>query len=237
MKNASSSNQRPLIIIMAKVPVYGTVKTRLAPMLSPAQAAQIAAAFLEDTLEKSMSVASDVMLAYAPPGGEKRLHALLAPGLHPSSLLWLAQRGNDLGTRLELAAAHGFAAGFAPLLIIGADSPTLPRTVLKSAIQELSNKTSDLVLGPAEDGGFYLLGLRAMQRNLYRNVTWSTPDVQAQVKANAESLNLRMTILAEWHDVDTPDDLQKLNRTLLQNKNAAPRTAAWLRVHQFLFVP
>jgi rSAM/selenodomain-associated transferase 1 len=228
---------RPLIIIMAKAPAPGAVKTRLSPLLSPTQAAQVSLAFLEDTLEKCVTATRDVMLAYAPSDGDKTLREILAPALQPPSNLWFAQRGDDLSARLESVAAHGFALGFSPLIIIGADSPTLPHSILQSAIQTLADKSCDLVLGPTEDGGFYLLGLNAMQRNLYRNVAWSTPGVLAHVQTNAEKINLRVGLLQRWHDVDTPDDLRKLNRTLLQNPNAAPRTAAWLQANQTLFVP
>lgn len=227
---------RPLIIVMAKVPAAGAVKTRLAPLLSPTQAAQLASVFLKDTLEKAADVTRDVMLAFTPSAGEAALRELLSTSPRRPSL-WITQHGDDLGARLESVAARGFASGFAPLIIIGTDSPTLPPSYLENSIQMLQSETCDLVLGPAKDGGFYLLGMNTSPHGLYQNVLWSTPSVLAQVRANAEHLKLRVASLALWQDVDTPDDLRKLHQSLSRNPAAAPQTHRWLQENRSLFPP
>ncbi len=237
-ENCVSSDTRVLITVMAKVPAPGAVKTRLAPLLSATQSAQIAAAFLEDTLQNCQRITPNILLAYAPRAGEKQLREILSAPLRSLENLWLAQEGENLGARLEYVAARGFELGFSPVIIIGADSPTLPPHFLQNAINELATENCDIVLGPTNDGGFYLLGMNTMQRNLYRNVAWSTPSVLKQVGANAENLNLSVRFLDVWRDVDTPEDLRMLHSDLQKNGSArdyAPRTTAWLQEYSFLF--
>ena len=119
---------RPAIIVMVKAPGAGFVKTRLTPPLSGAEAAALAERFAQDTVKSASSVASEVIIAYAPSEGRDRLEAFLRGELH-----WLEQRGEDLGARLEEIASRAFGTGFGPLALIGADSPTLPPIFMAAA--------------------------------------------------------------------------------------------------------
>ena len=141
---------RPACIVMVKAPRAGAVKTRLTPPLTGAQAASLAACFAQDTVAGVRRVVPDVIVAYAPAGGRERLEALLFP---EDGLLWVEQRGEELGARIEAAAAYARGLGHGPVVIVGADSPTLPPSFVRSAVASLAAGETDIALGPTEDGG------------------------------------------------------------------------------------
>ncbi len=199
---------RPVIIVMVKAPVPGTVKTRLVPPLTADSAAALAAALVQDAVRSARQIA-EVLIAYAPDGGN-----LLLEGLLPGDLHWTAQQGGDLGERMEAAMTDAAASGFSPLVVIGTDSPTLPPAYIAEAIQTLQRNSADIVLGPAEDGGYYLVGVQRPQPGLFDRVAWSTEAALSQTAANAARLSLRCHLLPPWHDVDTGEDLARLRREL-----------------------
>jgi len=217
---------RPIVIVMVKAPVPGTVKTRLVPSLTADSAAALAAAFVQDAVRNARQIA-DVLIAYSPAEGNLLLESLLPDGLH-----WTAQRGNNLGERMGAAMADAAASGFSPLVVIGTDSPTLPPEHITEAIQTLQAGIADVVLGPAEDGGYYLVGARQPQPGLFSSVAWSTEAALTQTAANAARLNLRCHLLPAWHDVDTVEDLARLRRESEEDTAACarvPATAAWMQ--------
>lgn len=224
---------RPACIVMVKAPRAGAVKTRLVPPLSGAQAAAVAACFARDVVEGLRRLVPDLIVAYAPPGGRAPLEALLPQG----GLLWLEQRGADLGARLEAATAHAFALGFGPVVVTGTDSPTLPAAFVGRAVAALAAAQSEVVLGPTEDGGYYLVGLRQPAAGLFQNVAWSTPQAFRQTAANAARLDLRALELPAWYDVDTFPDLLRLRDEIFSVEDArarAPATHRWLLAHDSL---
>jgi rSAM/selenodomain-associated transferase 1 len=221
---------RPVCILMVKAPRAGEVKTRLVPPLSAAEAAALAACFARDTLACVGSVVPEVIVAYAPSDGRAQLEALF----QADDLLWLEQRGEGLGARIKSAAAHAFTLGHSPVVIIGADSPTLPPSFVARAVGSLSAGESDVALGPTEDGGYYLVGLRRPAGGLFRNVSWSTPLAYRQTADNAASAGLRTLELPRWYDVDTPADLLRLRDEISADEGArlrAPATHHWLLTH------
>jgi uncharacterized protein len=221
---------RPVCIVMVKAPRAGAVKTRLAPPLSAAEAAALAGCFARDTLACVSSVVRQVIVAYAPADGRAALEALLPAG----NLLWLEQRGAGLGERLESAAAHAAALGHGPVIIVGADSPTLPPSFVERAVGALDAGEADVALGPTEDGGYYLVGLRREAGGLFRDVAWSTPLAYRQTADNAARAGLRTLELPRWYDVDTPADLLRLRDELFNDEGArarAPHTYRWLLSH------
>lgn len=224
---------RPACIVMVKAPRDGAVKTRLVPPLSGAQAAALAACFARDVVAGLRRAAPDVIVAYAPSDGRAALETLL-----PSDgLAWLEQRGDDLGSRLAAATAEAFARGFGPVVVFGTDSPTLPGLFVERAFALLKAGESDVVLGPTDDGGYYLVGLRRPAGGLFRNVAWSTPRALRQTADNAARLNLRAAELPPWYDVDTFPDLLRLRDELLARGEAggrAPATRQWLLAHAAL---
>jgi rSAM/selenodomain-associated transferase 1 len=219
---------RRAIIIMAKAPRAGEAKTRLAPPLTPDEAAALAACFFADAVSLARRVTREVVVAYAPADARARLEELA----HGAVALWLEQEGADLGARLSSVVARAAALDFGPLVLIGADSPTLPPPVLTSALDALAQGHADAALGPAEDGGFYAVGLRAPAPGLFDHVEWSTPRAYAQTARNAARLGLRLLELPRWYDVDTPADLLRLRAEFAADEHArrrAPATYEWLR--------
>lgn len=220
---------RPVVIVMVKVPRAGFVKTRLSPPMSEADAAKLAERFVQDVINNARRVVSELIVAYAPADGRETLQALL-----PRGLLWLEQEGEDLGERLAAAIARAFERGFGPVIVLGADSPTLPESFIEMASAALSGDEADVALGPTADGGYYLLGLRAPARNLFRDVRWSTPRAFQDTAANAQRAGLRLLRLLTWRDVDTFQDLLQLRDELLSTEAArrrAPNTHRWLLAH------
>ena len=221
---------RPVCIVMVKAPRAGAVKTRLVPPLTGAQAATLATCFAADTLACVRRVVSEVIMAYAPADGRAPLEALLPHG----DLVWLEQQGEDLGERLETAAGHAFAHGYGPVIVAGADSPTLPASFVERAVASLGAGDSDVVLGPTDDGGYYLVGLRRPSSGLFQNVAWSTPHAYRQTFDNAARLNLRTLELPRWYDVDTFKDLLRLRDEIFmdeESRQRAPSTNGWLLAH------
>lgn len=211
------SARDPTICVLAKAPVPGMVKTRLAATIGPAAAAALAQAFLADTLELAAGVRhARVVLALA---GE------LAGPLPPGVERWPQGEG-DLGERLERCLARALKDSPAAVAI-GTDSPGLPPEQIAAALAELERMPA--VLGPAEDGGFYLLGLRRCPPGLLAGLPWSREDTAARTEARLRSCGLEVAKLKAWFDVDTPADLERLQRLLVLEPARAPHTAAALR--------
>lgn len=223
---------RPAVVLMIKAPLAGLVKTRLVPPLSAAEAAALAGCFARDAVGCARSAGGEVVIAYAPQGGRATLGPLL-----PSVSRWVEQRGEDLGARLEAVAGEVFGSGFGPVVIVGADSPTLPPAYVARAASALAEGEADIALGPTEDGGYYLVALRAPAPGVFRNVEWSTPRAYEQTARNASSRGLRLLELQPWYDVDTPADLARLRAELLADEAArlrAPATYRWVKESHFL---
>lgn len=221
---------RPVCIVMVKAPRAGEVKTRLVPPLTAAQAADLAACLAADTVAGALRAIGAVIVAYSPAGGREELGSLLP---FPS-LNWIEQKGENLGQRLEVAVSEALAAGHGPVIVIGTDSPTIPPLLLESSLAELENGEADIVLGPTDDGGYYLIGFQKAQPGLLQDVAWSTPLAFQQTAANAKRRDLRVHELERWYDVDTSADLLRLQEEILSNEAArlrAPSTARWLQAH------
>ena len=182
------------------------------------QAAQLYECLLLDTLELARAVPRvERMVAYAP-RDEQAYFAQLAPGLE-----LIPQIGEDLGERLDNALTHCFEHGYAWAVIMDSDSPTLPSAYLSRAFDELED--ADVVLGPCEDGGYYLIGLTRPQPRLLREVQMSTPHVARDTLALAEAEGLRVALLPSWYDVDTREELERLRGELRGATNGlAPHT-------------
>jgi len=227
----------PAIIVMAKAPRPGEAKTRLTPPLTSEAAASLAACLFADTVALALGVGAAVVVAYAPADGRAPLEESLfaASGEEsPGRVLWIEQRGEGLGERLDGVVARASSRGFGPLLLVGADSPTLPPAFLAAALEGLGRGRADVALGAAEDGGYYAVGVRRPVQGLFDSVEWSTPRAYAQTARNALRLNLRLSELPPWYDVDAPADLARLRAELDADEAArgrAPATSAWLRSH------
>ncbi len=194
----------PVLVMMARRPEVGRVKTRLCPPLTPEQAVMLYTAFLHDLVELLRRIpAVHPLIAYTPDTASDYF-AALAPDIARRP-----QRGIDLSARLATITTDLFDEGAPAIVIIGSDSPTLPRAYIEEAFAALTNG-ADLVLGPADDGGYYLVGLRRPIPTLFTNVVMSTPTVLHDTLVIAAQLGLRTTLLAPWYDVDTFADLERL---------------------------
>ena len=219
----SSTSDRPApesrLIVMAKYPVPGRVKTRLARALGPKAASDLFRAFILDLADRLRALPYDVTWAYWPPAAP---FDALVPGArcHP-------QRGRDLGARMVVALAAAFADGGGPVLVVGADAPHVPAASLAEAARSL-RAGKELVLGPAADGGYYLIGLRRPMPSLFTEVPWGTGDVLAATRTRARALGLRTHLLPPSFDVDEVEDLRRLRAVIARGEADLPRTAAIL---------
>ncbi len=208
---------RCAIAVMAKAPQAGRSKTRLVPPLDPAQAATLSAAFLRDITENIAAAARlapiDGYIAYAPAGLEALFDGHLADGTR----LVLADGSPPMppgvtgfGCCLLHAIDTLLEAGYGAACVLNSDSPTLPTAVLVEAARRLAAPGDRAVFGPAEDGGYYLLGLKASHAALFTDIDWSTERVAAQTLARAASAGLDMVSLPTWYDVDDAGALTRL---------------------------
>jgi rSAM/selenodomain-associated transferase 1 len=207
-----------VVAIMAKEPRAGEAKTRLCPPLSHAEAAELYRRFLLDKIEQVRALdAARPAIAYTP-ADASAFFAEVAP-----DFTLVPQRGADLGDRLANSLGELLRRGHRGALAIDSDTPTLPLEFLRQAIDLVTRPEIDVVLGPTEDGGYYLIGLRAVHRQLFEAMAWSTSGVLAETVRRAEACGLRVACLPSWYDVDTPDDLARLRSALAAAPDGAPR--------------
>jgi len=209
-----------MLLVVAKRPVAGQTKTRLCPPLTGEAAAALYACFLHDTLDVMRQV-PDVGrgIVYLPEAAGDYFSAL-APDMQLS-----LQQGTDLGERLDHLLTAALEAGACQAVVMDSDSPTLPADYLVQAFDALSGP-NDVVLGPCEDGGYYLIGLKRPQPRLLRDVQMSTPYVVRDTLALAEQLDLQVALLPSWYDVDTVAELDRLRAEL---RDAPTHTARHTR--------
>lgn len=197
--------------IFVKNPVPGEVKTRLAPPLSPVEACELYRAFLADLfvrLAKLKKVSSIVF--YTGSDGEA------LKGLLPARAPLVRQDGESLGDRLVNAFRDLVDTAGTPACVIGSDSPDLPLAYIKRAFIKLKHK--DVVLGPTLDGGYYLVGLKKLEPELFREIAWGGPDVLRDTLRQVEKLRLSCGVLPPWYDVDGTESLSLLETMLLARK-------------------
>lgn len=185
--------------VFAKQPILGQVKTRLAAATSPAWAQRVAQALLEDTLERVCQVQAWRTLVYAPSSAA----AFFEP-LAQGRCDLMPQGDGDLGQRLQQFFTHARRQGFARIIAVGADSPTLPIAWIEQAFEQL--EASDVVIGPALDGGYYLIGAGTKEFSVFDGIPWSTARVLETTIERVEQASARLALLPPWYDVDTADD-------------------------------
>jgi hypothetical protein len=205
------------IAVMAKASAPGRAKTRLVPPLSYDEAAALNTAFLQDVTDNMLlaahcaapSASIAAYAAYGPPGSEDffRRNFSDAIGLLPA---WLPNFGDCLYHTI----GEIFARGHAAAVVLNADSPTLPTALLNEAVEVLAQPGDRAVLGPSDDGGYYLLGLKAAHRRMFDDIAWSTERVAEQTLERAREIKLDVHLLPEWYDVDDIDCLRRLHGEL-----------------------
>ncbi len=205
------------LVLFAKAPRLGAVKTRLHAVLSQERVRRLYVAFLNDTLAMARRVrrVKRRIIAFTPADGERLLRHSI--GRDARGFEFVPQHGHDLGERMRRAFETSFAAGASKTVIIGTDSPTLPARLIEQAFVALAR--NDLVLGPSMDGGYYLIGLRVpgsgfRVENLVQGVEWSTERVLERTVRAARRTKLRTCLLDPWYDVDDAASLKFLRTHL-----------------------
>jgi uncharacterized protein len=209
----ADDSRRQVLGLFAKWPKPGAVKTRLGAGPSPDWGARVARAFLLDALARASAVAARRVLAFTPADARADFAALA-----PSGFELTAQPDGDLGQRMSGFLTAQLQAGAEAVVLIGTDSPTLPIAYIEQAFAEL--RSADVVLGPALDGGYYLVGCGRRLPPIFEGVTWSTNHVLADTVARLSDPSWRLALLPPWYDVDTPEDWE-----LLRGHVAAMRRA------------
>jgi uncharacterized protein len=223
------------IAVMAKASVPGRAKTRLVPPLTFEEAAELNTAFLKDVVENIASAAEDSPIrgyaAFGPPESSAFFKSTLPPTIGLIDA-WYP----NFGDCLFAAIARLLDDGHQSAIVLNCDSPNLPTALLVTAAQYLSRAGDRVVLGPARDGGYYLLGLKTPHRRLFEDVAWSTQYVAAQTLERAAELGLEVHILPDWYDVDDAASLRQLHDDLEHEPRvgAGPRTHAATHSRQLL---
>jgi rSAM/selenodomain-associated transferase 1 len=194
----------PALVVMAKAPAVGRTKTRLCPPLTPARAAQLYEALLRDSIHLAAGLeGTQLAIALTPPEATQLFERWSPPGT-----LLLPVSGANIGECLDRVLGSLLDAGHSSAMALNSDGPTLPPAHLRQALSLLDQ--ADVVLGPGEDGGYYLIGMRAHHPRLFYEIDWSTERVLPQTLARADSLGLSVALLPPWYDVDTARDLDRL---------------------------
>ena len=197
------------LAVMTKAPRAGKVKTRLTPPLTPEEAAALNICFLRDTTAAISEAAANGLArgiaVYTPVGAEEAYAEIL-----PEEFELVPQRGDAFGERLAFATEDLLSLGFKSACLIDSDSPTVPPRAYAGAAEILSEPDDTVVLGPSDDGGYYLIGLKKLHQSLFEEIDWSTERVLDQTIDCARRLGLKVHLLPAWYDVDDRATLSRL---------------------------
>jgi rSAM/selenodomain-associated transferase 1 len=215
--------------VMTKAPRAGRVKTRLQPPLTPEEAAQLNICFLRDTAAaiKSACRADAVGIGVYTPTGSEAAYIDILPG----EFHLIPQRGEDFGERLAFAVEDLFRCGFGSVCLIDSDSPTVSSEIYAQAVASLARSGDRAILGPSDDGGYYLIGLKQNHRELFDGIDWSTKRVLNQTIERAKQFGIEVELLPNGYDVDDCASLNRLCADLLNDRVAAdfaPHTRRFL---------
>ncbi len=215
--------QREVILVFARAPVAGQVKTRLTPNLDAGWIVDLYKCFVMDTLNTLSQAGLPVRLCYDPPDSGGIMRDWLGNGITCQ-----AQDGKDLGEKMANAFASAFASGIDRAILVGTDTPDLPATIFTNAFSALADH--DAVIGPALDGGYYLISFRSdtFRPSIFKDIAWSTASVYANTLARLTECHALVHRLPTWRDIDSLADLGALALSLARGDTFAPVTAAYL---------
>lgn len=225
------SPSKNVLIVVAKQPAPGQTKTRLSPPLTPEQASALYECFLFDTLDHMRQVEeTQKVIAYLPLDAQDYFQRV-APEFE-----LVPQTGDDLGARLDHALTWHLSMGYDHAIIMDSDSPTLPSHYLSQGFIALSNG-ADVILGPCDDGGYYLIGLKKPAPRLLREVHMSTPTVAAETIALAKEEGLNLVTLPTWYDVDDIASLARLMKEIEElEPTSSKHTRQFLQQNQYQYL-
>src|ERR1700736_3843813 len=217
------------LAVMTKEPRAGQVKTRLQPPLTPQEAAQLNICFLRDTAAAIKSACRNEAIGvgvFTPIGSEAAYIDIFPPEFE-----LLLQRGDEFGERLAFAVEDLFRCGFGSVCLIDSDSPTVSSEIYAQAVASLARSGDRAILGPSDDGGYYLIGLKQNHRELFDGIDWSTERVLNQTIERAKQFGIEVELLPNGYDVDDCASLNRLCADLLNDRVAAdfaPHTRRFL---------
>ncbi|MBN9389131.1 MAG: TIGR04282 family arsenosugar biosynthesis glycosyltransferase [Chloroflexi bacterium] len=200
-----TASKEALIVVVAKAPQVGNVKTRLCPPLTHEQAARLYTGFLLDTIEIALGVPGCAVKAVCPTPHDAGQLA----GLLPTEVGYFVQPATGLTAALSSSFEQGLTEGYKKIFCISSDNPTLPAHYLQEAVETLDRPGIDLVMGPSEDGGYYLIGAKKLYPELFADMVWSTDTVLSETLVRAEKRGLRHHRLPLWYDLDTGQELAR----------------------------
>jgi uncharacterized protein len=201
------------LVVMSKRPAAGATKTRLVPPLTGEQAAELYECFLLDALQIARSIPDIARYIAYPPADGQDYFLRVAP-----DFALIPQIGAALGDRLAYVIEEITRCRRGPVVVMSSDSPTLPAAYVAGAFDVLARDGAEVVLGPCDDGGYYLIGLSRPQPRLLTEVTMSTPHVLRDTLALAAMMGLRTALLPPWYDIDVADDLRRLAAELAASR-------------------
>ena len=216
------------LVLFAKAPIPGKVKTRLLPHFTPEQASGLYQAFAEDLIESLCRLPYCTFYLSCSPSMDHRFFSSLAQK-YPISLL--EQKGEDLGNRMENTFNDLAKSGIKKRVIIGADSPTLSHFLIQEAFEKLN--VHPLTLGPSQDGGYYLIGVSGETPPIFSEISWGTRQVMTQTLKKLSHTPFKLHLLPFWYDVDTPEDVsflkEHLNHLSQMGQTIPKRTKQYLQ--------
>ena len=194
------------LIVMTKAPEPGQSKTRLVPPLSFAEAADLARALLLDQLNNlGQFSGARLFIAFTPETAAGFFERFAAQGF-----VSFLQQGDSLGERMSHAFQYLFDRGFGNIILVGSDLPVISLTLFDQAYTWLAHGEADVVLGPSADGGYYLIGMNRLISDIFADMSWSRDDVLARTTEKIAGLGLKHQLLPLRYDIDTPEDLRRL---------------------------
>lgn len=213
---------KPIVAVMARAP-SADGKSRLIRALGTGDGVGLRSALLRDTFESVSPLDAEKAVLFTPRRGEAEIRALT-----PFPATYLLQRGATLGERMRNGLRDLLACGFDAIVLIGSDLPSLPTAHVSKAMGLLSELDDALVLGPAEDGGYYLIGLTRVHDELFKGIPWGSALVLRRTLDVAAMLGINVQLLPAWYDVDSPSDLRRLRSVTDGPQLAARHTRAWM---------
>ena len=213
---------RPVVAVMVRAP-SSPGKSRLIESLGGHDAAGLREALLRDTLERLVDIGAAKAVLYTPVDAESEVRALI-----PSVGVMLPQRGKSLGDRMDAGIRDLLSSGFDGVVVVGSDLPTLPPAHVIEALDIMARSPDGIVLGPAEDGGYYLIGMTRPRSVLFTDIPWGTAQVLSSTLRAARALEVPVALLPSWYDVDSDADLGRVYDASEQCSDSARHTRTWV---------
>lgn len=196
-------SDKVLLVVVAKAPVPGKVKTRFLPELTLEEAADLYQCFIHDRINEISTLDGiDKAIAFTPANARETFATFT-----PNGFKLFAQKGKDLGERLINIFLENLTCGYDAVSIIDSDSPDLPKSIVLESFRILLSNRSDVVFGPCQDGGYYLVGMRKPHPELFKDIPWSTETVLRATLEKAKKIGIKTELLSSWNDLDTFQDL------------------------------